>query len=53
MVGCFGRTPSAMEPEAIGMIPAQKAVASSTKRHSLKIEPSQKSIGGLVRQNTI
>ena len=53
MVGCFGRTPSAMEPEAIAMIPAQKAVASSKKRHSLKIEPSQKCIGVLERKNTM
>ena len=53
MVGCFGGTPSAMEPEAIAMIPAQKAVASSKKRHSLEIEPSQKRIGVLVRKNTI
>ena len=53
MVGRFGRAPSAMEPEPIAMLPAQKAFASSKKRHSLKIEPSQKRIGGLVRKNTI
>ena len=53
MVRCFGRTPSVMDPEAIAMIPAQKAAASSKKRHSLEIEPSQKRIGVLVRKNTI
>ena len=49
MVGYFRRTPSAIEPEAIAMIPATL----SKKRHSLKIEPSQKRIGALVRKNTI
>ena len=49
MVGCFGCTPSAIEPEEIAMIPATP----SKKRHSLKIEPSQKPIGVLVRKNTI
>ena len=49
MVRYFRRTPSAIEPEAIAMIPATL----SKKRHSLKIEPSQKRIGVLVRKNTI
>ena len=53
MVGCFGCTPSAIEPEAIVMIPSPKTYSLSKKRHSLKIEPSQKRIGGLVRKNTI
>ena len=53
MVGCFGRTPSAMELEAITMIPSQKAFASSKKRQSLQIQHSQKSIGVLERKNTI